>query len=515
MKLLGLRLCEHDSNMSYFDGTKVHYYKSERDYQIKHHGYDELKTWRGDIQRVFNVRPEEIDDIAIVICPWRHNLPKNNEEFFPSINYPFFEADCPVQRINHHYAHALSCWPVNDIIPDVEVVIDGHGDYDNTWTVFKNNKVFERGYQQNMGSIGVEISMAGSWLGIKHDENSRYDLAGKLMGLQSYGNHIQEFIDFLPDSIYETRGIFDLQRWFNFMGGELMGSLRPLDWIRTVHDHVGDVLVKFFESITDKNYNSVITYSGGVAQNVIWNTKLKNKFPNLIIPPHCNDEGLSLGAVEYLRLKHNLPKFKLDNFPYCQSDMSPNGEASEDTIRRTVELLKQGKIVGWYQGRGEIGPRALGHRSLLINPMIKNAKEIINKVKKREAYRPFGASILKEHAKEYFNTDIVNPHMLYVGHATKDYLESITHVDGTCRYQTVDNSNGVYHKLLQQFYHDTGCPLLLNTSFNINGKPILGNTTDAMKFFRASDIDAVVIGDIIFDDILKIDKQYKNFELDI
>ena len=85
MKLLGLRLCEHDSNMSYFDGTKVHYYKSERDYQIKHHGYDELKTWRGDIQRVFNVRPEEIDDIAIVICPWRHNLPKNNEEFLPRI----------------------------------------------------------------------------------------------------------------------------------------------------------------------------------------------------------------------------------------------------------------------------------------------------------------------------------------------------------------------------------------------------------------------------------------------
>ena len=499
MKLLGLRLCEHDSNMSYFDGTKVHYYKSERDYQIKHHGYDELKTWRGDIQRVFNVRPDEIDEIAIVISPWRHDLPIDNEVFFPSIDYEFLKADCPVQRINHHYAHALSCWPVNDVTPDVEVVIDGYGDYHNTWTVFKNMRVIERGYKIENGSLGVEFSEAGKWLNIKCDINSRYDVSGKLMGLQSYGNHIQEFIDFLPDSMYEISGIFNRQKWFDYMGDELIGSLKPLDWIRTVHNHVGDVLVKFFEKITNKNYNSVITYSGGVAQNVIWNTKLKNNFPNLIIPPHSNDEGLSLGAIEYLRLKHNLPKFKLENFPYCQSDISPSDEANEDTIRRTVELLKQGKIVGWYQGKGEIGPRALGHRSLLINPMIKNAKEVINKVKKRETYRPFGASILKEYTREYFNTDIVNPHMLYVGHTTKDYLESITHVDGTCRYQTVDVSNGVYYKLLRQFYYETGCPLLLNTSFNINGKPILGSTTDAVKFFHASDIDAVVIGDIILD----------------
>ena len=129
--------------------------------------------------------------------------------------------------------------------------------------------------------------------------------------------------------------------------------------------------------------------------------------------------------------------------------------------------------------------------------MIKNAKDIINKVKKRETYRPFGASILKEYVKEYFNTDIQNPHMLYVGNTTKDNLNSITHIDGTCRYQTVDESNGVYHRLLKHFHLETGCPLILNTSFNINGKPILGNKIDTIKFFRESDIDAVVIGNTI------------------
>ena len=465
MKLLGLRLCEHDSNISYFDGTKLHYYKSERDYQIKHHGYNDLVTWRDDIQRIFGVKPNEIDDIAIVIDPWQHNFPTDNEEFFPAIDYPLFKADCPVQRINHHYAHALSCFPVNNKIPDVEVVIDGFGDINNAWTVFKDNEVFERGYYKEHGSLGVEMAQAGKWLNIKYDKWSEYDIAGKLMGLQAYGNHIKEFAKFLPQSILRTNGIFDR--------------------------------VKFFERITDNDYNSIITYSGGVAQNVIWNTKLKNKFPNLIIPPHCNDEGLSLGAIEYLRIKHNLPKFKLDNFPYCQSDISPENEADDHTIMKTVEMLKEGKIVGWYQGNGEIGPRALGHRSLLINPMIKNAKDIINKVKKRETYRPFGASILKEYVKEYFNTDIHNPHMLYVGNTTKDNLNSITHIDGTCRYQTVDESNGVYHKLLKHFYVQTGCPLILNTSFNINGKPILGNKLDTIKFFRESDIDAVVIGNTI------------------
>ena len=181
MKLLGLRLCEHDSNISYFDGTKLHYYKSERDYQIKHHGYDDLITWRDDIQRIFGVKPNEIDDIAIVIDPWQHNFPTDNEEFFPAIDYPLFKADCPVQRINHHYAHALSCFPVNNKIPDVEVVIDGFGEINNAWTVFKDNKVFERGYEKEHGSPGVEMFLAGKWLNIEYKKGSEYEIKADMV----------------------------------------------------------------------------------------------------------------------------------------------------------------------------------------------------------------------------------------------------------------------------------------------------------------------------------------------
>jgi len=298
--------------------------------------------------------------------------------------------------------------------------------------------------------------------------------------------------------MYSINSLFDTNNYNKFLNSDLLAVLQPLDWIKTVHNKVSDILINFFEEITNKNYDAKISYSGGVAQNVIWNTALKNKFKNIIIPPHCNDEGLSLGALEYLRVKNNLPKFKINNFPYIQSDESPIDNPNEETILETVKHLKNKKIVAWYQRNGEIGPRALGNRSLLLNPLIKDGKNIINTIKKRETYRPFGASILKEHVKEYFDTDIYNPHMLYVGKTMKKDLKSITHVDGTCRFQSVDKSNNIYYSLIKEFYKSTGCPLLLNTSFNVNGKPIMSKIKDAEEYFNNSNIDILVIGNKIY-----------------
>jgi len=292
--------------------------------------------------------------------------------------------------------------------------------------------------------------------------------------------------------MYSINKLFEKQEYVDYIGDELIAYLTPLDWARTIHDKVSDILIEFFEDITDKNYDASISYSGGVAQNVIWNTALKNKFPNLVIPPHCNDEGLSLGALEYLRVKNNLPPFSINNFPFCQSDESPSSTPSKETIERTAQLLQQGKVVGWYQGHGEIGPRALGHRSILMNPEIPNAREIVNKIKKRENYRPFGASILKDFQKKYFNTDIDNPYMQYIGYSDK--YKSITHIDGSCRYQTVDGKT-IFHRLLQEFYELTGCPILLNTSLNINGKPILGTA----QYVKELGLDAMVIGNNIYE----------------
>tara|TARA_R110002020_G_scaffold307233_1_gene523066 strand:- start:432 stop:1931 length:1500 start_codon:yes stop_codon:yes gene_type:complete len=494
-KLLGLRLCEHDSNISYFDGSKIFYFKSERFYNEKYHAYDNLWEWKNDIKKIFNINYEDIDEIAIVIDPWRNKLPINNEEFYPAIKYEYLPVSNKVYRINHHLAHALSCWPLYNERPKYEIIIDGFGDINNSWTVIKNNKILKRGYQNKNGSLGLSMCEAAQWLNIKCNP---YSAAGKLMGLQSYGKIVQQFRETLNYDMHSINALFDTNNFNKFLNNDLLAALQPLDWIRTVHDKVSDILINFFEEVTNKNYDAEISYSGGVAQNVIWNTALKNKFKNLIIPPHCNDEGLSLGALEYLRIKNNLPKFELDNFPYIQSDESPENNPSKETIIETAEHLKNNKIVAWYQSNGEIGPRALGNRSLLLNPLIKNGKNIINKIKKRETYRPFGASILKEHVKEYFDTNIDNRHMLYIGKTTKKDLKCITHVDGTCRFQSVDKSNQIYYGLIKEFYEITGCPLLLNTSFNVNGKPIISKINNAKDFFNNSEIDILVIGNKIY-----------------
>ena len=514
MKLLGLRLCEHDSNISYFDGNEVHYYKSERNYGKKHHGIDELWSWREEIKRLWNVNYDDIDEIAIVIDPWRHSLPligpngpcneevyctlpltqhgyPTCEKLFPAIEYDYFPSKSKVYRVDHHYAHALSCWPVETTKSQVQVVIDGFGDYHTSWTVFIDDKICERGYLDQNGSLGMSYGETGPGLEIQSDNS--YDFAGKVMAYQAYGEINDAFKERIKNfDMYNINGLFDYNLW---CPARTAGLRNNVNWIRTIHEHVGEMLLKFFEKFTNKNYDMPISYSGGCAQNVMWNTVLKNKFKNLVIPPHCNDEGLSLGSLEYLRIKNKLPQFKFENFPYRQSDESPETTPDSNTIKQVVNLLKRGKIIGWYQGHGEIGPRALGNRSLLINPLIRDARNIINRIKKREEYRPFGASILKEHVREYFNTDIENEHMLYVGKTDKENLESVTHIDKTCRFQSVSEENGCYYELIKTFYEETGCPLLLNTSFNINGKPILGSINNAIQFFKNSDIDYLVIGE--------------------
>ncbi len=509
MKLLGLRLCDHDSNISYFDGDEIYYYKFERDYEIKHWGVDNIWSWREEIKKLWNVNYDEIDEIAIVLDPWRHKLPligpdgpcnedvfsslpevngkPTCEKLFPAIEYDYFPTKSKVYRVDHHYAHALSCWPVEDAKSEVQIVVDGFGDYHDSWTVFKDDKIYDRGYWDQNGSLGMLYGEAGEILGLQSE--NPVDWAGKVMAYQAYGEIDKTFKEKIKKfDMYNINAIFNRHLQLNL-------PHKDIDWIRTIHEHVGEMLLSFFEKFTDKTYDLNISYSGGVAQNVMWNTILKDKFKNLVIPPHCNDEGLSLGAIEYLRIKNNLSPFKFENFPYCQSDQSPVTIPESNTIEEVVSLLKEGKIIGWYQCYGEIGPRALGNRSLLINPLIKDAKNIINRIKRREDYRPFGASILKEHVKDYFNTDIENEHMLYVGKTNKKNLGAITHIDNTCRFQSVSEKNGCYYELIKKFYEQTGCPLLLNTSFNVNGKPILGKMVTAVQFFKESDIDCLVIGE--------------------
>ena len=494
MKLLALRLCEHDSNFTYFDGTTLRYFKSERTSQIKHHGFSNVWEWRNVVKEIWDLDFEELDEIAIVFDPWVHNLPLDNEDFFPAIEYEFFPAKCKVWRVSHHLAHSLSTWMLTDRDPDVSIVLDGYGDRDRSWTVFKNQQPVAHGSLEVNGSFGTEMAQAGRYLGVKADVD--LDLAGKVMGLQSYGTVNEAYLKEIKKyGVESAKDLFSLMSWFNFHGDVLVGNLQALDWIKTCHTQAGSSLLEFFKQYVNKD--DLVSFTGGVAQNVIWNTELKSHFKNLVIPPHCADDGLSLGAIEWLRRRHNLPKFTLENFPFIQHDTTPAQEPSLNTIKETAKLLADGKTVAWYQGHGELGPRALGNRSILFNPTIENGRNIVNKIKNRETFRPFGASVLAEHKTELFDIEFDNPYMLFVGNTKASNLNSITHVDGTCRVQTVANDGSHFRLLLEEFYKLTGCPVLLNTSLNVAGRPIAGHPNDAVELYNQTGLDCLVIGDQI------------------
>ena len=205
--------------------------------------------------------------------------------------------------------------------------------------------------------------------------------------------------------------------------------------------------------------------------------------------------------VEFLRQYYQQDSFDRTGYPFWQSDEAPDSVASEKTISRTAELLAQGKIVGWYQGHGEIGARALGNRSILMDPTIKNGKEILNqKVKHREWYRPFGASILEDEIQNYFDWNDTSPYMLYVMDVLdKQSFPAITHIDGTCRTQTVSSNLTSYYSLINKFRDLTGIPMLLNTSLNNGGKPICGSVNESLELLTSSELDVLVIGDEIYE----------------
>jgi carbamoyltransferase len=502
MKLLSLRLCGHDSNFSYFDGNKIHYYRSERDFQIKHHKFDNLWEWRDVVKRVWNLDYREVDEIAIILEPYKYNLPGFQDNIYPYIDYDLFPAKCNVYRLDHHYAHTLSAWMLSDKQPDIHFVIDGCGDADTDtpWSVIKNDKLIARGDLSSCDSIGRLMITMGDFLGIKRTDLPKpcdgLDTAGKVMSLQSYGKIDYNFKKQLAKySMENSEKIFDFDKWIKFVGDERLAAYRALDWAASVHDAIGDLLINFFKQYASKT--DTIVYTGGVAQNIVWNTRLKNEFPNLIIPPHCADDGLSLGGIEFLRRKNGLPPISMPQFPYCQSDQTTE-TPTIDTIKQTAKLLSQGKIVAWYQGNGEIGPRALGNRSILMDPRITNGKEKINKIKKRENFRPFGASMLSNLSKEYFDIDFEDKYMLYTYKVKDKNLQAITHIDDTCRVQCVDDSNPIFKDLLTEFYKLTGYAILLNTSLNVNKKPIAGYMDNAFELFENSEIDYLVVGNIIY-----------------
>ena len=491
MKFIGLRLDEHDSNVSYFDGSVVRYYNSERDYQIKHHGFDDQNHWTNVLKK-WNVNPSEIDAIAIV----KDDNGVSNVfggSLYKHIGIKLFKLlgfDCPIVQIDHHYAHHLSTWTLG-VNPTVGVVFDGFGDDYITHSIFREDKRILTHQIDKYISLGMLLSTIGEDIGMS---GNKLDHAGKIMAMKAFGK------PFTTDQKYNLENYHSVWKegkdWANLSYTNKDQFQTICDWVSEAHTITEQVYADHFLEHTTED--DIISYSGGIAQNTVINSVIREIRPALHIPPHCNDAGLSLGCIEFLRKYYDQEEFDTSEFPYWQEDEAPIDPPSDATIKQTAELLARGKVVAWYQGHGEVGPRALGNRSILMNPTLASGKNKINMVKRREKFRPFGASVLEEKASEYFDFPHTSPYMLYVmNHLDPKSFPAVSHVDGTCRAQTVSREQRTYYTLIEEFEKLTGVPMLLNTSLNVAGKPICGTKANALQVLCDTRMNTLVYGDEI------------------
>lgn len=281
------------------------------------------------------------------------------------------------------------------------------------------------------------------------------------------------------------------------------------EWLEKVMIDYANELYKITKS---KN----LCIAGGVGLNSVANKKILDQTPfeNIFIQPAAGDSGLPLGAALWVKHQVNKEPVKwcMDNAylgrEYAEKEIEAALEASGEKYKKldnptktAAELIAKEKIIGWFQGGSEHGPRALGNRSILCSPIPPGMKDKLNaQVKHRESFRPFAPAVLEERAAEFFDLNCTSPFMLLVAKVKTDNLPAITHIDGTGRVQTVSrNQNPAFYNLIEEFEKITGVPVVLNTSFNDNGEPIVETPQDAIKSFRTTNLDALIIHDYLIE----------------
>jgi carbamoyltransferase len=458
----------------------------------------------------------------------------------------------PTITIPHHYGHALSVFATSGFAESAVLIVDGTGSPVSDFTaqelsVMNGDKapdswetislyhasgttvvplekhVIERGAwlvmhdgeMPSFGSLGGMFSAAAQQIFGEASE------AGKVMGLAPYGRAefaASDFFDVVNGRFHfkdtVPRQFRYHERWPNRASEyeALAGSVQAA---------LEEALLYLVQHVRELCGSENLCYAGGVALNSVANERIirESGFKSVYIMPAAEDSGTSIGAAYYglwQLTQHNSQRPILHDAPgrsYSSAEVSAALEAREDVrvvystdvLSDAIELLCDGKIIGWFDGGSELGPRALGQRSILCDPRQPDAKETLNRrVKMRESFRPFAPAVLLEEAGKWFefgDTTPKSPFMLRVVKVNperKDDVPAIVHVDGTGRVQTLTRANnGRFYELVKQFYEKTGVPILLNTSFNRMGQPIIETPTDAIECLLNTGLDCCVFEDRI------------------
>lgn len=428
--------------------------------------------------------------------------------------------------VDHHLAHAASAFLPSGFDNSAIFTIDGVGEWTTTaWGVGEGHKINLSHEIRFPHSLGLLYSAVTYYLGFKVNNGE-----GKVMGLASYGKpryreQFRELIDIKDDGSFKLNmDYFKFHRGLEMID-EKFDSLfkcwrKPEEELKPEHEDLAATLQNVLEEAIIKMTNNIheqtglkkICIGGGVGLNSVANGKMlkETPFTDIFIQPASSDAGSSLGSALYIHncvlgnenrwnmdvytghsATHEEVKDYLDN-----SDLKYVELSEEEIVERVCRMVAKDKIVGWYQGRMEFGPRALGNRTILANPGNPEMKDILNsRVKFRESFRPYAASALEEKLGEYFDCDYKSPFMLLVYDVLEDkrsVIPSVTHVDGTCRIQSVTpEQNPLYYRLIKRFYEISGIPMVLNTSFNIRGEPIVSNIKEAVNCYLKTGMDAL------------------------
>ena len=451
------------------------------------------------------VRSGEIDAAAF---PWSLRASVGNRDTVfgilkgIGINVP----EKKVFFVEHHMAHAASAYLLSGYEDAGIMSIDSIGEFTSAFFAEGHNgrinKIKEMSLPEPLGSF---YSTMATYLGFDPNDGEY-----KVMGMAAYGDASKA----------------DLSGITRFDGlVERFGPPREGDELGEPYIHIAaaaqklfeDAVIKLMEAHLGKTLSRTrnLVFAGGSALNVVLNRRLMSHHlvKNLFVQPASHDAGTPLGAAVYAarELGDSIDPMK-DVYlgpSYTDEEIEPflNSEeltyqTSPDIEKEVAGLLKDGKVVGWFQGRMEFGPRALGNRSILGNPGIRGTKDRINDmVKFRERWRPFCPSILKEYAKDIIGSDIDTPFMTMsfkVLDAWKDRIPEVVHVDGTARPQTVrEKDNPRFYALIKHFFEKTGIPVLINTSMNRRGEPMAASPADAVNMYLGSGLDYLAIGDFL------------------
>ena len=490
-------------------------------------------------------------DLSMIVISVQARLKSPNQDLTLNPLLKVKEYGIPTLAVSHHFAHAVSAFATSGFSESAVLVIDGIGSpqedmseeeqsviknpVEDAWeiislysasgtTITALEKHVSEGRQwlTNDRSCMPKFRSLGGIFSASAVQIFGGDLeAGKVMGLAPYGRPAYPASDFFD--IVDGRFAFHDKIPERFQHADRWPEREAEyeDLACSAQQALEVALLYLVDHLHDLAPSNNLCYAGGVALNSVANERIirESKFKNVYIKAAAEDSGPAIGAAYYglwqltrkntrRRLLHDAVGRQYPPSAIAQAVAeTPAAEVipSRDVISDAVDLLTQGKIVGWFQGRSELGPRALGQRSILCDPRRPDGKEVLNlRVKHREAFRPFAPVILLEEARDWFEMDGVSPDsgfMLRVcpfKEDKKDKVPAVVHVDGTGRIQTVTKeANGRFYDLIKKFQEKTGVPIVLNTSFNVMGMPIIETPQDALLCLLSTGIDYCVLEDTI------------------